>query len=182
MVALAGRRIDAADSTVERFPLDCIAIVAERLRDELQHLRASTLICSAANGADLTALHVARELGMHRRIVLPFSIAKFRDVSVTDRPGGELWGWIFDEIIEEAAASGSLTLLDGSPSDNGNAFAAASARIIDDAVALSAEFGAPVSGIAVWDGTSRGKDDMTASFVERMHAHGLPVHTVPSGR
>jgi hypothetical protein len=44
-----------------------------------------TSVRAAANGADLVALRVARQLGIRCRVVLPFSANRFRRVSVTDR-------------------------------------------------------------------------------------------------
>ena len=56
VVALAGRRIDAHDADDERFPLARIRLVAGRLRIVLGALHCTTLVSSAANGADLVAL------------------------------------------------------------------------------------------------------------------------------
>jgi hypothetical protein len=183
VVVLAGRRIDAHDAMVRRFPMDCLADVASRIREEFQLLHSRTLICSAANGADLTALHVARELGMQRRVVLPFAIDRFRATSVVDRPGGELWGWLFDELIEEASNAGNLTILEGIFANDTAAFAATNARIVTDAIEFADAAGAPLAGVAVWEGASRGEDDMTTAFVDRMHSHGLPVRIVsPDGQ
>src|SRR5688500_16210252 len=111
VVALAGRRVDADDAAVARFPLARIRVVAGRLRTVFGALHCTTLVCSAANGADLVALYVARERGIRVRIVLPFAVARFRALSVVDRPGGELWGWLFDDLVREARAAGDLVVL-----------------------------------------------------------------------
>src|SRR4051794_28518277 len=108
VLALAGRRIDPSDSAGRHFPLQNVAAVAKRLRASFLSLELGTLVCSAANGADLTALRVARQLGMQRRIVLPFGVSRFRSVSVIDRPGGELWGWLYDDLVAEADKAGDL--------------------------------------------------------------------------
>jgi hypothetical protein len=184
IVALAGRRIDAGDARVERFPLHGIGVVAGRLRALFGRLRCTTLVCSAANGADLVALQVARELGVRTRIVLPFAAARFREVSVVDRPGGELWGWLFDDLVREARAAGDLVVLASRRRSQHDAFAAANERIVDEAIALAraGRRKAVVAGVAVWDGASRGRGDATAGFVKRIRSNGLPVHTVPLGR
>lgn len=182
VIALAGRRIDAGDVDPSGFALDGVGTVASRLRAIFRSLRAATLVCSAANGADLTALHVARELGMRRRIVLPFSVARFRTVSVTDRPGGELWGWLFDGLVADARALGDLVLLRPRGDDDADAFDAATVRIVKEAEGC-AGVGArrrPV-GVAVWDRRPRGRDDATAAFCERMLRAGYDVHDVGVG-
>lgn len=184
IVALAGRRIDAGDARVERFPLHDIGVVAGRLRALFGRLRCTTLVCSAANGADLVALQVARDLGLRTRIVLPFAAARFREESVVDRPGGELWGWLFDDLVREARAAGDLIVLASRDKSHRDAFAAANKRIVDEAIALAraGRRKAVVAGVAVWEGASRGGDDATAAFVKCARADGLPVHTVPLGR
>jgi hypothetical protein len=183
VIALAGRRI--ASGTVsafgeDGFPLDRVAMVAARLRATFQSLRGGTLLCSAANGADLTALRVARELGMRRRIVLPFSVARFRSVSVTDRPGGELWGWLFDELVADARASDELIVLRPRGGHDADAFVAATARIVEEARQSAGAKGHPV-GVAVWDGVSRGRHDATAAFGARMRDAGYAVRDVRVG-
>ncbi len=59
VIALAGRRIDAADAAMPRFPLENIPLVRKRLADLLVQERAVALVCSAACGADLIALEEA---------------------------------------------------------------------------------------------------------------------------
>ncbi len=181
IVVLAGRRIDARDAAVRRFPLARVGVVADRLRALFTALRCTTLVCSAANGADLVALRVARESGLRVRIVVPFAVARFRKVSVTDRPGDSLWGWLFDDLVRDARAAGDLVVLAPRGKSDHAAFAAASHRIVSEAVALARAGGREqsVAGVAVWDGVSRGRDDTTAAFVAHLHSGGVPVHTVP---
>jgi hypothetical protein len=181
VVALAGRRIDAPDAKVERFPLPRVRLVAGRLRIVLGALHCTTLVTSAANGADLVALHVARERGIRVRIVLPFGVARFRTTSVVDRPGNELWGWLFDDLVAAARAAGDLIVLSARGRSDQQAFEAANERIIAEAIALAGRGRRTraVAGVAVWEGTSRGDGDATEAFVARMRASGLPVHRVP---
>jgi len=191
IVALAGRRIDAVDTPSERFPLDQVGTVARRLRATFRSLKAHTLVCAAANGADLVALRVAQELGMRCRIVLPFSATRFRRVSVTDRPGGELWGWLFDDLVARARADRDLIMLPRRRGGDTLAFAAANERIIKEARRLargpispgrSGQRRAVASPIAVvvWEGGSRGKGDTTAGFAQLARAAGLRVKPVRS--
>jgi hypothetical protein len=97
IVALAGRRVDAADAAQPRFPADRIAAVEARIDAALHDAGASTLVCAAACGADLLALEVARRKGVDAWIVLPYTVAAFRRSSVVDR--GEDWGDAFDAAI-----------------------------------------------------------------------------------
>src|SRR5947209_320182 len=94
VIALAGRRIDAPNAETPRFPLENREKVGNRIRDFLAEHGATALVCSAACGADLLALEAAEELGLRRRILLPFAPDRFRATSVTDRPGE--WGPLFD--------------------------------------------------------------------------------------
>jgi hypothetical protein len=144
-------------------------------------LHCTTLVSSAANGADLVALCVARERGIRARIVLPYAAARFRKTSVVDRPGGELWGWRFDERGRAARAAGDLVVLSARGRSDQEAFEAANQRIVAEAVALAAagRRKQAVAGVAVWEGTSRGDGDATEAFAARLRAGGLPVHRVP---
>ena len=111
VIALAGRRIDAPETKSTRFPLSNVPMVRERLAALLAAEHAEALVCSAACGADLIALAEAERLGLRRRIVLPFSAKRFRETSVTDRPGE--WGPLYDRLIAEAQAAGDLVVLPG---------------------------------------------------------------------
>jgi hypothetical protein len=191
VVALAGRRIDAAGSRARRFPLEQVPVVARRLRALFHSLRATTLVCSAANGADLVAIRIAREIGMRYRIILPFSVARFRRVSVTDRPGGELWGWLFDDVVQHARQRGDLIVLRRRLTGDDAAFEAATIRIVAEAARLAKptsasvkkrlEAGPSVVGIAVWDNKPRDVGDATAMFIEHARDAGLAVRSVRTG-
>src|ERR1700688_1274520 len=109
VIALAGRRIDAPDTDPPRFPLENVPIVRERIAALLSAEHAEALVCSAACGADLIALTEAERLGLRRRIVLPFPAKRFRETSVTDRPGE--WGPLYDRLIKEAQSAGDLVVL-----------------------------------------------------------------------
>src|SRR6202007_3063310 len=91
-------------------------------------------VCSAACGADLIALEEAERLGLRRRIVLPFPAKRFRETSVTDRPGE--WGALYDRLIGEAKAAGDLVVLSGTGDDDA-AYAAANTTIVHEAEELA---------------------------------------------
>jgi hypothetical protein len=172
VIALAGRRVDAAGAVPARFPRENVPRVEERLRRELEATGARALVCSAACGADLVALAVARELRLKRRAVLPFPVARFRETSVVDRPGE--WGSQFDGVVRELRQAGDLVILDAGrqPPDP---YLAANSGILDEAQTLARETRDEVLAFLVWDGQSRGDDDVTAAFGDEARRRGLRV-------
>jgi hypothetical protein len=175
IVALAGRRIDAANAMPERFPARCIAPVRERLRAALRDGRASALVSAAACGADLIALAVAEELGLRRHIVLPFAGDDFRAKSVVDRPGD--WGEPFDRLVAEAAARNDLEIL-GLPPSRPGVFQETNVAILERALALARETDEPACAFAVWDGPLTGRTDYTLDFVDAAERRGIPVQPI----
>jgi hypothetical protein len=179
IVALAGRRVDAPDAKQARFPLGNADAVAERLSKLFRNLKPQALVCSAACGADLLALDAARNIGIRRRIVLPFAGAKFRSTSVVDRPGE--WGPLFDSLHEEALAANDLIVVTAKGNDD-EAFAAATERIIEEASRLadvnlkSGTVHRPAEArvaVVVWERASRGDGDQTAHFASVAESRGF---------
>jgi len=171
IIALAGRRIDAAHAESPRFPERSLGKVAEDLQHLFRSEGASALVCSAACGADLVALREAGLLGLRRRIILPFDAASFRQSSVVDRPGD--WGPLFDTVVTELSAA-DLVVLDYPPGDDAS-YAAANTAILDEAEALGRLAGEPVCAVTVWEGRSRGEGDLTQAFGDAARARGLRV-------
>ena len=172
VIALAGRRTDAADAKDPRFPPANAPFVKERIRRQLERLPTRALVCSAACGADLIALDAADELGIRRRVILPFEEARFRKTSVVDR--GAEWGTSFDRIMADVRARNDVVTLEAGDSETA-AYAAANTMILDDAQAVAAEAGDDVVVVLVWEGTSRGEGDVTGAFGREAHLRGLPV-------
>jgi hypothetical protein len=187
VVALAGRRVDPPGAERPRFPLANVEAVAERLRTVLADLEPEVLVSSAACGADLLALDAARTLGIRRRIVLPFDASRFRASSVVDRPGE--WGPLFDSLYEEALSSNDVVILPCGGDDE-DAYAAATYRIVTEALTLAKEsnpegvgslpegvgsLGRKPTAIVVWDGESRGEGDLTAKFAALAANSGMRV-------
>ncbi len=176
IVALAGRRIDSADSTEPRFPLQNVETVRTRIRSLLKEKNAAALVSSAACGADLIALSEAGQLGLKRRVILPFERRRFRQTSVTDRPGD--WGPIYDEILDAVEPAGDLVVLkDGMDEE---AYAAANQAIFDEALALAQVIHQSVSAVLIWDGVTRGGRDLTAEFGVEARRRGLAVTEIPT--
>ena len=178
VIALAGRRADAADATNPRFPPANAAIVKERIRTQLEHLTARALVCSAACGADLAALDAAGELGLRRRVVLPFAETRFRQTSVVDR--GAEWGALFDRIVAELREHDDIITLEEAANETA-AYVAANTRILDEAQATAAAMADDVVAILVWEGESRGEGDLTEAFGQEARRRGLPVVQVLTG-
>jgi hypothetical protein len=172
VVALAGRRVDGPKAKAKQFPSVNLICVRERIRAELLFRNADSLVCSAACGADLLALDAAGDLGIRRRIVLPFPKERFRATSVTDRPGD--WGPLFDRIVSEVEASGDLVVLPGADDDD-QAYAAANHSILDEALSMAAPSDSRAGAIVVWNSAERGKEDLTAAFMREAREKGLSV-------
>jgi hypothetical protein len=176
VIALAGRRVDAADTAPPRFPLSNVPLVRRQLADLLVQERALALVSSAACGADLLALEEAERLGVQRRIVLPFPPERFRDTSVVDRPGD--WGPLFDRILAAARAACDLVVLEADAAGDDAAYAAANAAIIAEAESLAEKGKYRLVAALVWEGAARPQGDATGEFQSLAAAAGFAERTV----
>jgi hypothetical protein len=179
IIALAGRRVDAVGAKQSRFSPEPenIERVRRRLRAMLISMRSIALVSSAACGADLLALEEAGLLGLRRKVVLPFSQEKFRLTSVIDRPGN--WGSLYDKAIEEIEAKGDLIVLECGL--EGAAYVKTNHTIIEKAIALGNDLEYPVSAVRVWEGKSRGAEDLTDEFGLYAKKRGIPlIEDVPT--
>jgi hypothetical protein len=178
IVALAGRRIDAPGTDPPRFPLKNVPMVRERIVGFLASEHAEATVCSAACGADLIALQEAERLGLRRRIVLPFAPKRFRETSVTDRPGD--WGAVFDRLVAEAEATGDLVILADMKGDDDAAYAAANKAIIDEAEALAKDAPAGIShrrvSLIIWEGAARAGTDASGGLQTLAAQAGFEQH------
>jgi hypothetical protein len=175
ILALAGRRVDAADAAAARFPLEKVAAVRARIASLLAATQTTSLVCSAACGSDLLALDAACELALNCQIVLPFSKEKFRATSVIDRPGE--WGPMFDRAIERAEAMGNLVILHLPEADEAS-FLAVNQAILAQARAIARLQAQPLEAVLVWDGQPRDAQDITAAFGEEAKTLGIPLREV----
>lgn len=185
IIALAGRRIDESKTETARFPMANVPIVKERLKILFQQKGATGLVCSAACGADLLALQAAGDLGVRRKIILPSEPEAFRQSSVIDRPGS--WGGIFDKIYRQLKHSGDVSVMKTEAKDD-ELYLEANDKILDQAVSLAAEhnknsrssavFVKPdndVLVVIVWEGNTRGENDITADFANKGRQRGFEV-------
>jgi len=180
VLALAGRRIDAPETEPPRFPLKNVPMVRERLAALMAAEHAEALVCSAACGADLIALEGAERLGLRRRIVLPFPAKRFRETSVTDRPGE--WGPVFDRLIASAEAADDLVVLDVQGDDNDAAYAAANQAIIGEAesMARATSDGTPfrLVVVIVWEGSAKAGTDASGGLLTLAKQAGFEERSV----
>jgi len=177
VTALAGRRIDApgAKGQNRRFPPENEMKVAQRLRNMLVGTASTAVVSSVACGADIMALESAGELGLNRRVVLPFPRDRFRATSVVDR--GEEWGKRFDTILDGLDTSDIIELnLEGNEDE---AYAATNVRILDEAM-KSADVGQRVLAAIVWNGLSRGTSDLTVAFRKLAEDRDIKTLSVPT--
>ncbi|MEO8661892.1 MAG: hypothetical protein ABI693_25725 [Bryobacteraceae bacterium] len=167
VIALAGRRIDA-EGAEPRFPAANAAQVKSRIASALEELGARALVSSAACGADILGQEAARDARLTRRVVLPFARHEFRKTSVADR-GGD-WAARFDRLMEDV----ETIVLDFDPGAEG-AYAAANHAILDEAVAMATDFEQMVTALIVWNGQSRGEDDLTKAFADEARRRGMQL-------
>jgi hypothetical protein len=172
IIALAGRRVDAPEAEIRRFPVENIELVRQRLRELFNETEPKALISSAACGADLIALQEAGALGIRRRVILPFNRRRFRETSVIDRPGD--WGRVYDRVLDEVESNGDLVTLSGD-SDYTRAYTDANGAILSEAIALGLESKYEIRTVLVWDGAPRGEDDLTKMFANEAKARGFPI-------
>jgi hypothetical protein len=180
IITLAGRRIDALDAEITRFPVAHSSLVRTRIQQVLQEQGATMLVSAAACGSDLLALDAAGELGIRRHIILPFSPARFRSSSVVDRPG--TWGKLFDRVIAEVTVLEDLLVLHRAIEDK-DTFLYTNKIILDEAQKLARQAcqqrertaANAVCAVVVWEGRSRGEEDITANFAHEAQSRGIPV-------
>ena len=177
IVALAGRRVDAPEADSLRFPLSNVELVRARLHKLFLERAATALVCSAACGADLLALAIAGELGMRRRVILPFTREHFRKTSVVDRPGD--WGSMFDAICNKVAEQGDLVILGCAEAAEADAYSATTSAIFDEAVRLrtgdKGNDDQSILAVIVWEGAATGNDDETAAFAREAQSRRFAV-------
>jgi hypothetical protein len=176
VIAFAGRRIDAEDAAVPRFPPPMAGPVRQRLHDRFAARGATTLVGSGACGADLLAHEAAEALGLRRRMVLPYAPARFRASSVTDRPDPARWGALFDRLAAGLAGGDLVVLPEAGEGDD--AYAAVNEAVLDHALLLAREAGHGVLAVVAWEGQPRGDDDLTAAFARAARARGREVEEV----
>ncbi len=173
IIALAGRRISRPGAQPQRFPDSCADAVRDELTALFQEHGATALVGSGACGADLLAMEAAGALGMERHLVIAFDRARFRARSVADAEYDRDWGAIFDRVADEVEARDGLIVITPEGDDHA-ADHAVNHEILHRADGLSREPGnGRVLAVIVWDGQSRGPEDVTAAFLHESDARGF---------
>jgi hypothetical protein len=177
IIGLAGRRMGPRGDAEALFPDSSTSRVRERLKALFQAVGATSLVGSGACGADLLAMEVAGELGLNRRMVLPFERARFRATSVADREYAHDWGAVFDRVADEIDARKGLIVL-GDKGEDDAAYSAVNTAILDEAERLAREDRSAALAVVVWDGKTRTGADLTAAFADAARARSIPLREV----
>ncbi len=78
VIVQAGRRVDASNNEIPRFPHANVNRVRERMKAKFLENKPVALVTSAACGTDLLALEIAEEMNVECFILLPSKPAAFR--------------------------------------------------------------------------------------------------------
>lgn len=180
MVAvLAGRRVDAADAPAERFPMQNVEKVKEKLRLFFIANSIDYLVCSAACGADLIALDIAGQLNISRKMVLPFDAETFRSSSVTDRPGN--WGKLFDTVYKELNAGPNVIILNYGKDDN-DAYEKTNFDILNTADLIFEKLKETGDrkkvAVIIWEGAPKDSNDTTDHFRKEAEKRGYTIEEI----
>lgn len=105
VLVFTGHMVDHPERPTPRFPAESEAMVRDAIRTRMSTLQPVAAYGSAACGADILCLELARELGAETHIVLPFPPAEFRRASVDFAAGH--WGERFERAI---AIADSVTI------------------------------------------------------------------------
>lgn len=174
VVVFTGHMIDGPGRARPRFPAALEASVRDALRRRLEAMAPLAAYGSAACGADLLCLEIAREIGAETHIVLPFPSADFRRASV-DFAGGD-WGARFDKAL---ACADSVTITSDHHARGSNATFEYANLVLTGMGCLRARMlDAPLRAVAVIDRSDRGAAGGSSSLVSLWQRRGLPVEIV----
>jgi hypothetical protein len=167
VIVSAGRRVDAPDAQTPRFPAGNVNAVRQKIAAFFTKESPSAVVCSAACGTDLLVLEVAGQARVMREVLLGAEPAVFRKESVTDRPGD--WGEMFDKVMRTAKVE-VLKLPAGQ-----EGYLQTNLDLLDRAEALAKKYETSVKALVIWNGQSRGSDDVTGHFLEQAKRRGIAV-------
>jgi hypothetical protein len=163
----AGRRVDAPDAKVARFPLQSVPNVRKKIRQLLINQKPVAIVSAAACGADLLLLDVAGEIRIPRYVLLPLDPEEFRVSSVTDRPGN--WGELYTKVLRTS----KVEVLKSPEGQEG--YLETNLKLLDRAETLAKQEHTTVKALVVWNRESRGADDVTAHFLEQAKLPKMPI-------
>ena len=174
VLVFTGHMIDRPDRATPRFPPVLERLVRHALREKLAAHVPLAVYSSAACGADILCLEVARELGSETHVVLPFPSADFAVASVEFAAGD--WGERFERAL---AAADSVTITSDHRARGSTATFEYANLIMTGMGRLRAQMlDAPLRGLAAWDSTEPGAPGGSASVVSLWEKLRLPVDHV----
>jgi hypothetical protein len=168
----AGRRIDAPDTSVVRFPPQNVPKVRKKIQQLLAGQKPLAIVSAAACGADLLLLDVAGEIHVRRYVLLPSEPEEFRVSSVTDRPGN--WGELYSKVLRTSKVE-VLKLPKGQ-----EGYLETNLKLLDRGEMLAKQEHTTVSALVVWNQESRGPGDVTAHFLEQAKLRKMPILEIPT--
>ena len=167
VIVEAGRRVDAPDAQVPRFPPPNVSQVSGSIKTLLAKLKPRAVVCAAACGADLLLLQAAGEMHIEQVVLLPSDPEVFRKSSVTDRPGD--WGELYDQVLKTARVE-ILKLPEGQ-----EGYLETNLKLLDRGQQIARDAGVSAEALVIWNKTSRGPDDVTAHFLHAAKSRKLKV-------
>jgi Adenylate and Guanylate cyclase catalytic domain/MAP3K TRAFs-binding domain len=173
VLVFTGNMIDQPGRTSPRFPTALESTVRAAMRERLASLSPLAVYASAACGADILCLELAREMGSETHVVLPFPPEEFRRASVDI--AGDNWGPRFDTAL---AAADSVTITsDHRASGSAATFEYANLVLTGMGQLRSQALDTTLRALAVWD-PGVGAPGGSASLVTIWEARALPVDHV----
>jgi hypothetical protein len=167
IIVEGGRRVDAPDAKVARFPPQSVPEVRKKIRQVLENQKPVAIVSAAACGADLLLLDVAGEMHVPRYVLLPSEPEEFRVSSVTDRPGN--WGELYSKALRTSKVE-VLKLPEGQ-----EGYLETNLKLLDRSQVLAKQEHTTVNALVVWNQESRGPDDVTAHFLEQAKLRKMPI-------
>jgi hypothetical protein len=172
VIVAAGRRVDALGAQVPRFPPPNVSKVSDSIKKLLAELDPQVVVCSAACGADLLLLQAAHKIQIRQIVLLPSEPEAFRESSVIDRPGD--WGLLFEQVVKTA----QIEILKVPEGQEG--YLETNLKLLDRAQQLARDNGVHTEALVIWDGISRGADDVTAHFLHESMSRKMRVFEIPT--
>jgi hypothetical protein len=174
VLVFTGHMVDRPERPTPRFPIESEAMVRDAIRARMTTRQPVAAYGSAACGADILCLELARELGAETHIVLPFPPAEFRCASVDFAAGH--WGDRFERAI---AVADSVTICSDHHARGSVATFEYANLILTGMGVLRAQIlDTDLRALAVCDPSASGLPGGAASLAALWQARGLAVEHV----
>ncbi|MEM1231600.1 MAG: TRAFs-binding domain-containing protein [Pseudomonadota bacterium] len=170
IMVFSGHRIDGPDRAQSRFPQAQEQAVRGWIDAVLERRNVQIGYGSGANGADLLFFEALLARGGEAHLVLPMEVDSFIACSVREGHD-DRWVARFSAVL--AAASSVTVASDGVDPTDASAFEFCNRVLLGFARLKARELGAPLAGLAVWDGAP-GAPGGTADCVALWARHELP--------